>query len=421
MKKRNHDGFPFDDLAESHRQMQEEAMAASSSMPNEASSWQPKFDIDLSLDSPATSSQNRDYDFSGAHFSEVAPTSVPEPAPRPQGYYQHPAEQTGYFAPKSSPSGGGHPSRERMASGNQDTRTANYAQKLNHQIRFMTALVTVLALVVVVLGLVLIFGGRSPAVTATVAAATTNTTLQTSSSSVVEATTAATTPPPAATTTLAPNSLAALQPSEENPVVALTFDDGPSAVLTPQLLDVLKEKGVKVTFFLLGQNVENVDSAILKRMVDEGHEIGNHSYDHSIYTNLSAEQIRSQLTKTNDAIFKAAGVTPTVMRPPTGASNDTVLSLAKEMGMAVTNWSWESCPEDWVADHQTADFISKYVIDKSANGHLVLLHDIHKATVESVGPMIDGLKAKGYRFATVSEALQASKDGFQPGKMYYYF
>ena len=159
---------------------------------------------------------------------------------------------------------------------------------------------------------------------------------------------------------------------------------------------------------------------ILKRMMADGDELGNHSYDHSIYTKLTEAQIREQLTKTNDAIFAAAGVYPTVMRPPTGGSNATVLAISKDMNLPVANWSYESCPEDWLKEHQDPAFISQYVIDNAANGHIVLLHDIHAATVDAIAAMIDGLTAKGYRFATVSELLAAQPKGEQTGILYCY-
>lgn len=217
-----------------------------------------------------------------------------------------------------------------------------------------------------------------------------------------------------------PTSLANLPPSAEHPVIALTFDDGPSPKYTPLLLDTLEAKGVHVTFFELGQMVLDADPALLQRIIADGNEIGNHSYDHSIYTDLTEDQIRSELQKTNDAIYAACGVTPTVMRPPTGGSNDTVLKLSKEFNMAVVNWSYQSCPEDWLKDHQTADFISNYVVENAQNGHIVLLHDIRQCTVDSVAAMIDGLRAKGYRFATVSELLATLPEGKQNGVLYCY-
>ncbi len=303
---------------------------------------------------------------------------------------------------------------------------------LDLQIQILSVIAGVMLIVVLILLYLAIFGGRKDSATA----AATNTSATQVSAGITEfgsltpiATTlgVSITPDPLATTTPSettadtdPSSLANMPPSAEHPVIALTFDDGPSATYTPQLLDVLKEKGVPVTFFLLGVKVADADPALLQRMVAEGHEIGNHSYDHSVYTKITEEEIREQLQKTNDLILAATGITPTVMRPPQGGTNDTVLALSKEFNMACVNWSWESCPEDWEADHQTPEFISNHVIENAANGHIVLLHDIHQATVESVAAMIDGLIAKGYRFATVSDLLATLPEGEQSGVMYYY-
>ena len=304
---------------------------------------------------------------------------------------------------------------------------------LNRQIEILTLISAGLLIIVVILGYFTFFAGKKPSKdsSATTAATTAVTTAALSdpgagvsvtpgSSDTAAATTQLITATSAAAVDNDPNSLANLPPSKEHPVIALTFDDGPSNKLTPQLLSVLEEKGVHVTFFMLGQMVLDADPAILKRMLADGDELGNHSYDHTIYTGLTADGIREQLTKTNDAIFAATGTYPTVMRPPTGGSNDTVLAISKEMNMPVVNWSYESCPEDWLKAHQTPEFISQYVIDNAANGHIVLLHDIHSATVESIAAMIDGLTAKGFRFATVSELLAAQPDGKQTGVLYCY-
>ena len=313
------------------------------------------------------------------------------------------------------------------------------ARTLNRQIQILTAISAVLLLIVFILGYFTFFPGKKSS-----AGTTASTTASTAAAAVTTAMAAAGSPAdgvsvtpgasdaavspaitpvsasPVAAVDTDPNSLANLPPSKEHPVIALTFDDGPSNTLTPKLLAVLEEKGVHVTFFMLGQMVIDADPAILTRMLADGDELGNHSYDHSIYTDLTEDQVRSELTKTNDAIFAATGVYPTVMRPPTGGSNATVLALSKEMNMPVANWSYESCPEDWLKEHQTPEFISQYVIDKAANGHIVLLHDIHSATVESIAAMIDGLKAKGFRFATVSELLAAQPGGKQTGVLYCY-
>ncbi len=300
---------------------------------------------------------------------------------------------------------------------------------LNRQIQILSIIAGILFILCLVLWGFAIWGGRKDSVSLPAAGTSMNAVQQTtlnvsettlatnlSTKAATVETTQDTTPAPDAD----PKSLANLPPSDENPVIALTFDDGPSGKLTPELLDVLKEKGVHVTFFLLGNHVADQDPTILKRMIDEGHEIGNHSYDHPSYLGLTEEQIRSQLKQTNDLIFNVIGSYPTVMRPPNGESNDTVLAVSKEMGMATINWSWETCPEDWLADHQTPEFISNHVINNAANGRIVLLHDIHECTVDSISSMVDGLKAKGYRFATCSELLGTLPNGMETGKVYYY-
>ena len=302
---------------------------------------------------------------------------------------------------------------------------------LNRQIQILSIISVLLLILVLILGYFTFFSGKKSskaAVTTTAATTALATVLQGGSVTVTPGasdnaltpTAAPISTTPAAAVDTDPNSLTNLPPSKEHPVIALTFDDGPSNKLTPKLLSVLEEKGVHVTFFMLGQMVLDADPAILKRMVADGDELGNHSYDHSIYTGLTEDEIRAELTKTNDAIFGAAGVYPTIMRPPTGGCNDTVLALSKELNMPVVNWSYESCPEDWLKAHQDPAFISKYVIDNAANGHIVLLHDIHSTTVDSIAAMIDGLTAKGYRFATVSELLAAQPDGKKTGVLYCY-
>lgn len=297
---------------------------------------------------------------------------------------------------------------------------------LNRQIQILTFISAILLLIVLILGYFAFFAGKksssatSASSSSTVTAVVTAASAAGSQTDITPAASANISLTPVSTVSNDPNSLANLPPSKEHPVIALTFDDGPSNTLTPQLLDVLESKGVHATFFMLGQMVIDAKPEILKRMAADGDELGNHSYDHSVYTKLTEAQIREQLTKTNDAIFAAAGVYPTVMRPPQGGSNATVLAISKDMNLPVANWSYESCPEDWLKEHQDPTFISQYVIDNAANGHIVLLHDIHSATVDSIAAMIDGLTAKGYRFATVSELLAAQPNGEETGVLYCY-
>lgn len=213
--------------------------------------------------------------------------------------------------------------------------------------------------------------------------------------------------------------LSELPPSIENPVIALTFDDGPSPY-TVELLDMLQSKNVKATFFLLGEQIDKFGGEIVKRIASEGHELGNHSYDHPILTreNFTQEQVVNQLKMTSEKIYQAAGANPTVFRPPTGSFNETVLAVAKSMNMYTVNWTWQSCPKDWEEDKKNPVHISNYVVENGGNGHIVLLHDIHEATVQSIPDMIDGLRTKGYRFATVSELMAFNNSGYDLGIEY---
>lgn len=213
--------------------------------------------------------------------------------------------------------------------------------------------------------------------------------------------------------------LADLPPSAENPVIALTFDDGPSEEFTPELLNMLKEQEVKATFFLLGSRVDSVDNRIVQRMVADGHEIANHSYSHAVLIHITEEEVRQEIQKTNEAIFNAANVYPTLLRPPQGDFNNSVLSIAGSFQLPVVHWSSPSCPQDWKVEYQNADYIANFVVNNAANGHIVLLHDIHKTTVDAIPAMIEGLKEKGYRFATVSELMAYNVDGFEAGTIHY--
>lgn len=187
----------------------------------------------------------------------------------------------------------------------------------------------------------------------------------------------------------------------ESSTVAMTFDDGPHPKLTPKLLDLLKERGIKATFFVIGKCVaENPD--IAKRIVDEGHEIANHSWSHPQLTKLSPPAFAAEIAQTNDAIEKATGIRPVVMRPPYGAINPTLTKrLNEEYGLSVIIWSVD--PLDWKI--RKSDHVSSHIIKNAAPGAIILAHDIHASTVDAMPATLDALQSKGYKFATVSELI----------------
>ena len=190
--------------------------------------------------------------------------------------------------------------------------------------------------------------------------------------------------------------------------IALTFDDGPRADTTPQALDILKKYGAKATFFVVGNAITG-NEAILQRMLAEGHEIGNHSYDHPNLTILSAAEVSSQIQLTQDAVFAATGQRPTVVRPPYGAINQSVMSV---INMPAINWSVDTL--DWKT-HNTAAILSE-VKAQTGNGGIILMHDIHQTTIDALPTVLDYLKKEGYEFVTVSELIG---DNPNPHMVYY--
>lgn len=191
--------------------------------------------------------------------------------------------------------------------------------------------------------------------------------------------------------------------------LALTFDDGP-ADSTAELLDVLASRNVKATFFLVGENVaEHPD--LVRREHAAGHEIADHSYTHADLGRASKKTIVSELTRTQDAIRNASGVTSNLLRPPYGSTSERLARITRRMGMAQVLWTVD--PFDW--RHRDSDAIERRVLKQAKPGSIVLLHDIHPTTVRAVPEIIDKLAAKGYVFVTVSELFGGK---LTPGKEY---
>ncbi len=178
--------------------------------------------------------------------------------------------------------------------------------------------------------------------------------------------------------------------------VALTFDDGPS-IYTDGLLDILKEHGVKATFFVVGQSAK-IHSETIRRMDREGHQIGNHTWDHPNLTYLSPEMIREQIRLTDSLISQIIGEAPQHMRPPYAAYNDHVLAATD---MPVILWSVD--PLDW--KDRDSEIVASRIIASPA-GAIILAHDIHRTTIEAVPSIIASLKSKGIHFVTVTELLE---------------
>ncbi|MGT2647144.1 polysaccharide deacetylase family protein [Streptococcus uberis] len=183
--------------------------------------------------------------------------------------------------------------------------------------------------------------------------------------------------------------------------VALTFDDGPDPRTTPQVLDMLKKYHAKATFFMLGGKISGNES-LVKRIADEGNEVGNHSFDHSNFTKLSHEQIVSQIESTNSLIEKACGKKPFYFRPPYGATDERV---KQAVGMSQLLWTVDT--KDW-ENHNTAAIMTNIKNQLRPNG-IILMHDIHQTSVNALPTVLDYLVNQGYHFVTVSQ-LMASQN-----------
>ena len=179
--------------------------------------------------------------------------------------------------------------------------------------------------------------------------------------------------------------------------VALTFDDGP-AQSTGRLLDILAARDVRATFFLIGENAAQHPD-LVRRQHAAGPEIADHSYTHSDLGRASKQKILSELTRTQDAIRRASGVKPVMLRPPYGATSKRLTEITRQLGLAQVLWTVD--PLDW--EHRDAGSVERRVLKSVKPGHIVLLHDIHPSTVRAVPKIIDSLAAQGYVFVTVPE------------------
>ncbi|MBG6087314.1 polysaccharide deacetylase family protein [Actinomadura viridis] len=189
--------------------------------------------------------------------------------------------------------------------------------------------------------------------------------------------------------------------------VALTFDDGPGDH-TARVLDSLRGVGARATFFMLGQNVASYPD-VVRRMAFEGHELANHTWSHPVLTELSPAAVRAQVARTQQAIKEASGVTPTMFRPPYGATDARV---GRAVGMPQILWSLDSM--DW--RYRSAKRNADIGVRKTKPGGVVLFHDIHKTTASAVPRILAGLKERGFTFVTVTELFQSRR--LAPGSRY---
>ncbi len=183
----------------------------------------------------------------------------------------------------------------------------------------------------------------------------------------------------------------------ENPKIAITFDDGPDPVYTPQLLDGLKERGAKASFFLMGKQAEAYPE-LVRRMQEEGHLIGNHTYSHIQLNKKNRETFKAELVKTNDLLMEITGEEVQFVRPPYGSWDK---ELETELTMLPVLWTID--PTDWCSTNVSA--IVKKVTGKAKENAIILMHDEYASSVTAALEIIDILQKQGYEFVTVDELL----------------
>lgn len=270
-------------------------------------------------------------------------------------------------------------------------------------------------------------GQAKPVDTLTEASSTTSSTTQSTTESTTETTVTTTTTATTTTTTTttikpetttepvtqetkSETSTKKTETSGGQKLIALTFDDGPHSAVTARILNTLEKHGAKATFFVVGNRVGSCKS-VLKRAHNMGCEIGSHTWSHKNLTKLTVAQMQEEMKKSADAISAVTGVPVKLMRPPEGGYNDTV---KKNIQYPLIMWSVDS--KDW----KNRDAKKNYdaIMSTVFDGAIILMHDLYPATAETVEKLIPDLIAKGYKFVTVSELMEARGYNLQKGKTY---
>jgi len=189
----------------------------------------------------------------------------------------------------------------------------------------------------------------------------------------------------------------------KQPMVALTFDDGPTGTYTPLILDCLKEHQASATFFVLGSRASDYPQ-LLQRMVLEGNEIGNHTFSHKQLTTLSKENIEEEIIATQESIHNVTNQYPRIIRPPYGSKNETVMECAQDFKLA----TWTIDTEDWRS--RDSEKIVNKVISQVKDGDIILMHDLYPSTAEAAVILIPQLQEMGFQLVTVSELYEYGKN-----------
>ena len=190
--------------------------------------------------------------------------------------------------------------------------------------------------------------------------------------------------------------------------VALTFDDGPRRGTTERLLDGLKERGARATFFLIGRQVED-NAGLVTRMAEEGHQIGNHTWSHQRLDGVLPDAAAQEVTRTEAALEALLGGGEYWLRPPYGQ-----VAEGANFGVPMVKWSVD--PRDW--ESRNTEKVTRAILDSVEPGSIILLHDIYPTSVEAALRVVDKLQEEGYWFVTVEELLWLNGVTPEAGRMY---
>ena len=187
--------------------------------------------------------------------------------------------------------------------------------------------------------------------------------------------------------------------------IALSFDDGPHPRLTPVILSILEEYGIKATFFMVGENVGYYPAAA-RAVAEAGHEIGNHTFSHRKFDRLGVEDLRREIFSCEEAIAAVSDVPIRFIRPPEGQMSDSMRQVIGELDYRVILWDVDT--RDWA--HTPPETISRHILDTVQAGDIILMHDFigyNSPTPEALRLVIPALLARGFRFVTVGELVEA--------------
>lgn len=194
-------------------------------------------------------------------------------------------------------------------------------------------------------------------------------------------------------------------------LIALTFDDGPNPITTPQLLEILESKKVPATFFALGENAQKYPD-IIKQEAKNGHEVASHTWDHKDLQMLSVEDQKKEILNANQLVNKITGQDISLYRPPYGSYNDNILKITP---LTIVNWSVDT--NDW--RYNTSEPVIENALNYAYDGSIILMHDIHPWSIKAVPQIIDGLQQKGYTFVTVTSLIEIYNDKLKPQSVYF--